>query len=425
MFGNLAFCSGFDPGMTMTKWIQRCKSLPKNRIVSGCRNPYKMTIEDSAFGEDKVLAWKAFKGAMQQTIALLVDQLSKSKSLGAVPACAQKSWWKSSSINFNRPFAFQPFAQKLDLQPGSELIFHGDFHGDCHSLMLELETLQQEGYLDDQFKIIKPNVSMVFLGDYVDRGLHGAEVMFTLFRLKLANPDRLFIVRGNHEDLKTASRYGFLDECLVKFSEKKGQRFLKTDFQQIGNLYDVMPVVLYVGCGDNYLQCCHGGMEPGYNPSKLLKDQGGAQFELLGTLKRSKFVDVKRAYEHTNEHGQGDARKSKHFHDFVPTAPDFTQVSDTIAPALGFMWHDFDPNNTQNNYISANLRGLVFSKLATEELLDFQNQESKKQVRGVFRAHQHSRPMIDYIIASKGLFDAWKPTNISLERTLSDRSVWI
>ena len=65
MFGNLAFCSGFDPGMTMTEWIQRCKRLPKNRTEESCRHSRQMTIEDSAFGEDKVLAWKAFRSAMQ------------------------------------------------------------------------------------------------------------------------------------------------------------------------------------------------------------------------------------------------------------------------------------------------------------------------------------------------------------------------
>jgi serine/threonine-protein phosphatase 5 len=54
-------------------------------------------------------------------------------------------------------------------------------------------------------------------GDFVDRGSWGLEVLLVLLTLKVADPQSIFLLRGNHEGYMCTQVYGFQGELLHKF----------------------------------------------------------------------------------------------------------------------------------------------------------------------------------------------------------------
>lgn len=62
-----------------------------------------------------------------------------------------------------------------------------------------------------------PDVKMIFLGDYIDRGPQSIETIIYLLCLKVKYRDRIFLLRGNHETPAVNRIYGFYNECALKY----------------------------------------------------------------------------------------------------------------------------------------------------------------------------------------------------------------
>jgi len=82
----------------------------------------------------------------------------------------------------------------VNMPPVGDAAVVGDVHGDLQSLMY---ILKHSGFVEKAEK--DENVFIVLLGDYGDRGAYSPEVYYVVLKLKQLFPDRVVLMRGNHE----------------------------------------------------------------------------------------------------------------------------------------------------------------------------------------------------------------------------------
>ncbi|MBY9002794.1 MAG: metallophosphoesterase [Candidatus Lokiarchaeota archaeon] len=145
----------------------------------------------------------------------------------------------------------------------------GDIHGNLQSLNYYTKLIQEK---NPKF--------VVFLGDIVDRGPYQLECLILIFALKILFPQKVFLLRGNHETIEMNKQYEFYNLILTKFHQL-------SKFDSILMVYEVLPLCCII---NTKILCVHGGISNNFNVIKQLKNRKtGNNTNLTNILRDSMF----------------------------------------------------------------------------------------------------------------------------------------
>lgn len=86
----------------------------------------------------------------------------------------------------------------------------------------------------------------------MDRGYNSVETMEMLLFLKVKHPDKITLLRGNHESRQITSVYGFYDEIQKKYGNI-------TPWKWFTDTFDYLPIGAVI---EGNIFCVHGGLSP-------------------------------------------------------------------------------------------------------------------------------------------------------------------
>ena len=139
----------------------------------------------------------------------------------------------------------------VKLEPLGEALVIGDLHGDLESL---ITILKSSGFMQKMTQ--RKDATLIFLGDYGDRGAYSAEVYYAVLKLKLAFPEQTVLLRGNHEGPEDliASPHDLPMQFQFRFKEN-----WRTAYAKARELFAYLYTALLV---EERCLMVHGGLSP-------------------------------------------------------------------------------------------------------------------------------------------------------------------
>ncbi len=297
---------------------------------------------------------------------------------------------------------FYPFASRFVLSAqearDAKFNFWGDIHGNRETLLASFQHLVNENILDPRsLKIKDRNVRCIFLGDYVDRGDNGVEVLVLLMKLKCVNPESVILLRGNHEDPVMNASYMFHRELERRFPET-----MQIARKKLINFFSLLPVVCYIQYPGYFIQCSHTGLEVGYDPQPFLSLERQVIYDRIDHLQRAEMVaripELESAVLHIGD-----------LSDRIATSYDPTMIAQE-AKLFGFLWGDFAQSEKTSTILqrikfkngATAERGVLWSADTTRTFLNIISSDELRAAR-IIRGHQH-----DLALASRGMHLSWE-----------------
>ncbi|KAK2589426.1 putative serine/threonine protein phosphatase [Conoideocrella luteorostrata] len=218
----------------------------------------------------------------------------------------------------------------------------GDIHGQFFDL---IEIFRIGGYC--------PDTNYLFLGDYVDRGMFSVETISLLVCLKLRYPNRVHLIRGNHESRGVTQSYGFYTECSRKYGNANVWHYF-TD------MFDFLTLSVVI---DNQIFCVHGGMRFQSSDQNL----GG-------------FASMTGEYQNQADMTILGLSPSIHSIDQIKIIDRFREIPHE-GPMADLVWSDPDPERDEFS-LSPRGAGYTFGAQVVKKFLAVNNMSH------ILRAHQ-------------------------------------
>jgi protein phosphatase len=154
------------------------------------------------------------------------------------------------------------------LPKGGNAIVVGDLHGDESSL---IKILKETNFVERVEKGEK--LTLVALGDYIDRGPQQVEVVNLLLELKRNFRDNVVMLRGDHEIQPSSpdspGARSFLEENIKKYNDFNGGMYRQ--------YFDVFGRLPLAAKSENGILFFHGGVSDKINEAKIA--YGGSEIE--------------------------------------------------------------------------------------------------------------------------------------------------
>lgn len=128
------------------------------------------------------------------------------------------------------------------LELSAPIIICGDIHGQLFDLFNLFDKVKETTR--------SQNTTFLFMGDYVDRGYYSIETFAYLAALKIKNPDRFLLLRGNHESRSVNMQYGFYNDCIQVYGHAG-------IWALCNEIFDLLPIAAIV---ENQFFAVHGGL---------------------------------------------------------------------------------------------------------------------------------------------------------------------
>ena len=150
---------------------------------------------------------------------------------------------------------------KLIKIPKGRIYIVGDTHG---NLPMTIHAFRHA--FPDEESCHSRFDKIIFLGDFVDRGGYSVENVNFLMSLKIQYPEKIILIRGNHETGETSRRYGFYEKVLRRYGTET--------FTKYTSIFSKLPLAVLTW---NNIFAVHGGIPEGL---EHLSDLNGLDDEI-------------------------------------------------------------------------------------------------------------------------------------------------